>query len=373
MIRVLWTTILGCLAIAVIGLELDRASRFDRELARMVPTSFRTFAFGPLIKAEMIAGNFENALALARQQLIARPMPAESVSDLAFAQLANGLTEEGVRTYEVAATRGWRDPDTQLMMASFAAENTEWDEAAKRLAGFLAANSRTPQRDAAALQLLTRPELIRALGRLLGRNPVWRERVLAWSASELSPAALAQMVTAGTSSGARFDCHRIADYARAAFEGGDANAGSIIWSACSKHSDLRANDLIFLEKNLSNAPQDPFAWEYPSKPNLTVEPNVGALRYELTTDLSRTAIASKRMTLSPGPHHLRITTTSATGTELAIDAQCTRPSGNSIAKRTGQGKWLLTVPASQCQVQRLTIIGSSGKADGIRLSVDRPS
>lgn len=369
MIRLLWTAFLGVLALAVVGLELDRAARFDLALARRVPAPFRAFALGPLVKADMAAGDFSDGLVLARLQLRARPLPAESVSDFALTQIATGQTDSGLQSYEIAAARGWRDTGTQLVIANIAAQSDQWDEAAKRLAGFLAASSPSPERDEAALQLLSRPELAQAFGQLLGRNPVWRDSVLAWSFRKVSPAIMARMVTAGSRSGAQFDCSRIADYARAAIDTGAPGAGKSMWSTCSQEPGLLATDLTFRDREPADTPRDPFAWEYPSEPDLTVEPSGGALQYELTADLTRRAIATKRLVLPGGTYSLRIATESAQGTELAVDVRCLQPSASLIAKRTASGQWLITVPASQCPAQRLALIGSSGQANGIRLSL----
>ena len=368
MIRLLWTVFLGVLALAVVGLELDRAARFDLALARMVPAPFRAFALGPLVKADMAAGDFGNGLVLARLQLRARPMPAESVSDFALAQIAIGQTDRGLQSYEVASARGWRDTGTQLVIANIAAQSEQWDDAAKRLAGFLAASSPSPERDETALLLLSRPELAQAFGQLLGRNPVWRDSVMAWSYRKVSPATMSQMVTAGSRSGAQFDCSRIADYARAAIDIGALAAGEAMWSTCSKEPRLLATDLTFRDREPADAPKDPFAWEYPSEPDLTVDPSGGALQYELTSDLTRRAIATKRIALPAGTYPLQIATASASGTEIALDVRCPQPHAYPIAKRTASGKWLITVPASQCPAQRLILIGSSGQANGIRLS-----
>lgn len=366
-----WLLLLAALAVLAAGSELDRAARQDLRIARMVPGPFQSFALAPILQDETASDTKAKLLADARRQILLRPIPAESLSALAVAQELNGQTDAAARTIATAGPRGWRDPVVQMALADSAFTQGQWDVAAKHLGALYGSLPYGERPDPLVLKLLSRPEMVDAMARLLGQNPNWAGSFVSFALEKLPGPDQARLVKAATASGAELDCKPIAAAARRQLNAGAPSPAAAMWFAgCGARRGNLAAGLQF-EIESPGFIAAPFDWEFPDSPDLDVtlrESNGGVvLDYELRADLARRTLATKLVTLRPGTRMLSIVTPQGSAAPLMdLDLRC-RPGNQAALKRTGSTDWQVSIPEQGCEAQRLSLIGQTGRGEGIRI------
>ncbi|MCB2050445.1 MAG: hypothetical protein KDE63_03350 [Novosphingobium sp.] len=173
MIRLVVWLGLAVLAFVAIGAEVDRQSRYMPQLARHVPAPFQSFALAHETAAALDHGENRKALALARQLVRQRPIPAENLTLLAMAELANGKEAAGLQTISLAGERGWRVWPLQVTMLQIAMAEHDNEEAAKRLAAMWAIPEDRMVIDDYTAALLSTPEGREAFAVRLAEGGIW--------------------------------------------------------------------------------------------------------------------------------------------------------------------------------------------------------
>lgn len=133
-IRAIWWTFLGVIAIVTASVQLDRQSAVVTQIAPNVPSPARGFAQSQIVAQALLAQDNDRAVSEARRLVERRPIPAESLRLLAQAQFAAGQTDQSALTIQYAAQRGWRDPLAQESMLRLALAADDAPEAARRFA-----------------------------------------------------------------------------------------------------------------------------------------------------------------------------------------------------------------------------------------------
>lgn len=118
--QIIWCLILAAIAILATLTQLDRQSRYQSELAELVPQNMRHFAQYHSTDAALEQQDKAAALIEARLLAARRPIPAEHLRLLASAHLLNGENAAGAAALQLAGQRGWRDAPTQFAMLSAA-------------------------------------------------------------------------------------------------------------------------------------------------------------------------------------------------------------------------------------------------------------
>lgn len=192
-IATLWALLLGAIAVLALGAQLDRQSRYDPQLAPLVPSPFRAFSQYHLAVAAASTEDRAAALQEARRLVARRPLPAEHLSLLAQAQMRKDSAGVGLATIQLAAQRGWRDPTAQHARLRLALAAGDGREAGLRLAAIWAlARDDAQLRDLAPL-VLADENARQALAELLAEEPRWANAVWQRGPRLLEPAIMADL------------------------------------------------------------------------------------------------------------------------------------------------------------------------------------
>jgi hypothetical protein len=207
--RALWIVAMIALAAVVSYAQLDRQSRYSPELAVGVPAPFRGFAQGHVTATVLAGENANQALAEAQRLVKSRPIPAEHLRLLATAQLKAGKGVEAARTIQIAAKRGWRDPQAQEAMLRIALAVGDKAEATRRFAALLQ-NPASKDDVLTALGPLVFADAASASRKTMSDLMVdgvrWQARFLARGAQVMPADALVEIIQDSVKHGAKFDC-----------------------------------------------------------------------------------------------------------------------------------------------------------------------
>lgn len=207
--RIGWFVALFAMTLVTIGVHWDRQAKRNANFATGVPESFRSSAQFAIAASALKAGETAVALAEAEQLVRRRPIPAENLRLLAQTQFAAGQIENGTRTIQYAAQRGWRDPLSQEAMLRIALDAGDTAEAARRYAALF-------------LRRDTEDALLEDLGAIVLAEPMgdgrqtlititaggerWHDQFLRRGMRIMPPEAFAEIVSGAAANGARFDC-----------------------------------------------------------------------------------------------------------------------------------------------------------------------
>lgn len=165
--RFAWYLVISVMALAACATALDRQARRTPELSAYVPEPFRGFAGEHLAVAAMQREQAREALAISRQVLRERPMPAEHLRIYAQAAFLSGKEDAAAMALTLAGQRGWRDPVAQAAVAAVALAEGNMEVAAQRVAALWATHNSGPQVDALTRQLLSSAEGRQAMAQIL--------------------------------------------------------------------------------------------------------------------------------------------------------------------------------------------------------------
>jgi len=211
--RIVWFTALAAIALLTAGLQIDLMARRNPQVAAAVPEPLRTYAQERIVEGAVAGTDGQAALTEARKLVRRRPMPAESLALLAAAQVRAGQEEAALRTIQVAAARGWREPRAQHAMLRLALANADAAEAARRYVALFLASS-TPD----ALLTELGPAVLDGPDAAIARDTIvavvvggerWHTTFLRRGVRVMPPAAFAAIAEGSIARGARFDCGRL--------------------------------------------------------------------------------------------------------------------------------------------------------------------
>lgn len=216
--RVLWIGAMIVLAAVTSYAQLDRQSRYSPELAAGVPAPFRGFAQGHVTAAALNGKDAERALAEVKRLVETRPIPAEHLRLLATAQIMAGDNDAAARTIQIAAKRGWRDPQAQEAMLRIAHAAGDKAEAARRFAALLQ-NPASKDEGLANLGALVFADAEgtarKTLADLLADGVRWQSKFLGRGAQAIPAAAFVAIIEDSSNRGAKFDCPQLEGAANA--------------------------------------------------------------------------------------------------------------------------------------------------------------
>lgn len=216
--RIAWFALLLATAMLATIAQTDRRSRYQGELAALVPPAYGGFAAEQRTRQALERGDGARALAEARRLVRHRPLPAEHLTMLALAQAMAGDAAAANSALEAAAARGWRDPLPQAASARAALAEGAQDIAAQRITALLATGELPGQSQALFAQLLTTADGRAAMARRYAAKGHWQANSLGRPAALAAPQDLARTIALALAQGAQLPCERLErlanDYAR---------------------------------------------------------------------------------------------------------------------------------------------------------------
>jgi len=367
---------LTALAVAAIGVELDRASVRYPFVVDFVPRSFRSFSLSILTDRALASGNVTTSLAGARALIISHPVPAEGLSKLGVAALQAGDEGLAARALGIAAQRGWRDVIAQQVTAASAIESGEWSVAADRISALW-----QTRQSGALIDDLTRKLVVNNQGRALFLNriskfPQVSGDFIVWSSSNLDAKNIKVSIGFLRSTNLKINCGDIAVLSTGLADSGHVNEADALWSgACRQGQPTLSSDLLFAVDDTQV--RGPFDWFYPSAGGLdrafSELPHGGfTLAYNNANPI-RKPLATIITKLSSGHHTVRILPASGVkAPELHLVAICLQASGGSVSRismELDSHSTSFTLPATDCSAQRLLLMApaGAGKLNGIML------
>lgn len=208
--RLAWYLVLIAMALFASAAALDRQAHRTPELSQYVPRPFRGFAAEQLAVEAIRGEQAAEALAISRQLLRNRPLPAEHLRLHAQAALLSGEDEVAAKALTLAGQRGWRDPITQFSILASAMQEGNLTVAAERLAAFLAMGITEPIVMAQASVLLADPAGREAFARRLASGGNWQAGFVGTGLSNINAADLVDTLARAERLGLRPPCTTLA-------------------------------------------------------------------------------------------------------------------------------------------------------------------
>lgn len=209
MARFVWYASLAIVALVTASLQIDRESARNPALAPLVPEAMRSFAQVPIAQRSAQVAGQDQSLRDAKLLVQRRPVPAETLRILAMAQFSAGQSDAGIKTIQIAAQRGWRDPLTQSAMLQIAMSAGDEAEAARRFTALMLRPEigDTELHDVAA-SLFALPDSAAALTLIdiLAGTERWQNAFLRRGARVLPAKTFAHITAEAQMQGAVFEC-----------------------------------------------------------------------------------------------------------------------------------------------------------------------
>ncbi|MET0251092.1 MAG: hypothetical protein ABW203_02840, partial [Novosphingobium sp.] len=328
-------------AALVWGSGLDRLSRTEPALARLVPGVARSNAWFVESTVALRKRQPSRATAAARLAVIAEPVDAGSVSALAGARLAAGDGANAARAFRVAGALGWRDRTTQLYWLAAALQAGDFAVAAQRIDALLRQQPALPQAAALLAQLERDPAGRRALAEQLAARPAWLGAYL--GAGGVAGDQLADRARVLAEPALRhIGCDEVAPLAQALLASGrSATARELSQSRCGAARNGLLEDGRFAQARLSGGTL--FGWQFGGEGGLDIrlERAAGGQAVIVSSSLPGVQVfAAQALQLVPGRYSIRWR---AQGEGLRVRLTCQRGSGGFLeARAAGSGSFTTT-------------------------------
>lgn len=233
MIRLLWCALVLAIALVATGAELDRRSRRDASVVALVPPPFRSFAQQHIATARLLEGDGGTGLIEARKLVRRRPIPAENLYLLAWANHLAGHDDEAGQVLGVGAGRGWRAPQLQVAMIGAALGDGLVDAAAARLLALWSIGVDPEVLAAPTRQVFATAGGAEAFGKILAASHFAQDAVLKRALSFTTPQRYAAMVHSAILAGADFNCAALTKQAQnVSRQGHEAEAHMLAQPSC---------------------------------------------------------------------------------------------------------------------------------------------
>lgn len=364
-----WVMLSG-IAIGGACVQFDHASRKNPNLAKYVPTPFREQSLLQILGRDAQA---PDALGMARLLVVRRPIPAESLSMFAVVAFREGDQEAASGALAEAATRGWREPVSQLAMVEAGLASGQWDIALSRLVALW----RTGRRDELLVSYVQRiaesPEGREALLRRFVTDKAWFDAFFEWAPSEITPAALTRLVDEASARGLSIDCGSLRSAALQLARAGEGDAMQQIWSRACANFGAPSGSFRWAKPGFNRGP---FDWSF--------SPD-GQVDWSLSSDIENpsltatnrspfAAVAATRFdVLGAGTYSVQITMKARPKSgDAALKVVCVSSEGISrglVSLDASSPLLRFTVPPD-CSVQRYDLLVGATKVDELRLDVD---
>ncbi|MBV1916792.1 MAG: hypothetical protein KUG65_01845, partial [Sphingomonadaceae bacterium] len=319
--------------------------------------------------------------AIARQLLLARPLPAENHSVLAIAAAKNGERELAVRALGLSAGRGWREPLAQTAAAQGALEVGDHASAARRSLALWSIGQRTE----ATVSLLDRSSMVEAgraeIARWLGASDVWRDEYLVWGARNLPFDGHGKTAAHAIAAGASFDCAKLGETVVSWLNRGAVAAANATWAGPCARGLRGPGDFAFTPVAESgNA--GPFGWHAVNAAGFAIDREAKKRRWNLSYDNRKpgsTRVAVRMAALAPGAYEISFSEQREAGTvslPVRMGMICIDASGRSasdVVAILGRGAKTLNIPATGCAAQRFWLTAPRGRGSISQLSLMLPN
>ncbi|KQM14719.1 hypothetical protein ASE49_11125 [Novosphingobium sp. Leaf2] len=367
----MWWAVLAALAVVAVGYALDRQSRRDPVLARIVPIPFRNFAQQALVESALDAGDDDGTLDDARLLVDRRPMPEESLADLGFAALRVQNDTLSREALAAAAGRGWRSAVPQIVVGASAFDNGMWDVAADRLAALWRTSVQDNRTFTITKAMLVQPEVQAHFVDRIGHYTPAVNDFVDWAANGLDPAVLRSVLARLAARGATFDCADMGRRAGNLAMAGRVDAAQALWNgACARNKVAQPASSAFNSAADDYVP-GPFEWRYPEEPGVDSTVARGSDgRYRLSfenTDPMMKQLANKIVRLGPGMHYATWSSGKiAKGAKAAtvyLRVKCLNPANPSrfmVSKSLVEDDVAFTLPNENCPVQSVELMAGQG-------------
>ncbi|TYC85095.1 hypothetical protein [Novosphingobium sp. BW1] len=344
-----------------------------------MPDVFRAYAYENLAHEAYMQGDAQLGLAYARKLVARRPYPSAGPALLTQGLAMDGQSEAAIEALIVAATRGWRDFYTQILMVQSSIGVGDGVTASQRLIALWRAGMRDDLTMSLTSQMLQLPGGSEAFVEgLVEADDKVRNDFFRWALDKGLPGAV--LVPLGEKvarSQAGVDCGALLSSVRGYGRGGHFRSASGVWAMlCGDNDASRSSDLAFRSKS---DPEGPFDWSYPGAPRLEVEPVQSgegvSLRYE-NAEHVRAILARRVVALAPGKHTVRVR---AEGRDaqipaaLTLQVRCYSAAGERqdtapISLRHGTVQF--EVPEDSCPGQELVLMAGFGSGYVHALELD---
>ncbi len=376
--RIAWGALCVVVACVAVGAQMDREARRNLVIARKVPDIFRGYALEPLASDAYRRGDAEAGLALSRQMVERRPVPAESLSLLTNGLISTGREDAALPALLLSAQRGWRDRFTQRLMITVATQSGDWTVAAQRLVALWRQGDRGDRIGDLTQAVLSRPEGWAAFRNQIGGPEPWSTDFLLWAGPYLPGAAVRDISSAMAKQHVAVDCSRLSSRTKELVRAGRTQAAEGLWRAlCANGRFTHPGDFAF--KGLDDGSSGPFDWQFPQQAGLRVDfasdGGHTVLQYS-NSEPFRGVVAKRGATVAPGRHVARVDAHSnAEGGSRALTL------GLMCFSETGEAKRLpgfpldaqgteFAIPLEGCASQEFEISAPRGDGEIRGFSID---
>lgn len=375
--RVAWAVAILLVAVAAVGLQMDREARKHPAIAAMVPPLFRGYALDAMARNAYRAGDNKQGLAYSRDLVSRRPVPAEGLALLTNGLLLSGQGEAALPVLLLSAQRGWRDWFTQRLVIGSALQAGEPVVAAERLLALWRQGDQSLQTRNLTISVLATRGGQDAFARGIVENDHgWGTTFIIWGVDNLPRRAV--FVIAASMARKRVDvkCARLSDAAGKWVRVGYAATATVLWSAlCAKG---RMPDLANFGFRPGVEPVDPFDWQFPDRAGVDteLERTVDGTTLHFTNfGQFRAIVALRNAALPPGRYVARIDIEGGFGIDtrpLFLQITCFSESGAAAAGQTviESQRTFFQIPAAGCVGQQIAILVPAGEGRIRRLSID---
>ena len=204
--RIAFYALLLAAAGLVIGVQLDRQTIKDPQLAVLVPAPLRAEAQERLVEIHLAMQDGEQAAQEGRVLVARRPLPARHLMLDASAAAMDGQGPSALAAMEVASTRGWREPLPPVLVAQAALLSGNAEVAADRMTALLTQPVEGETIGPIMAALLAMPEGRQAMALRLAGPGYWHDAFLRMAPSAARPQDVAATLVAARDQGAAITC-----------------------------------------------------------------------------------------------------------------------------------------------------------------------
>jgi hypothetical protein len=204
--QAIWTVFLAAIGLAAIATQLDRQARHAPHIARFVPDALSSFALYRKAAQFVDQDNPVEAMQATRQLIAIRPIPAEHLSMLAYAQILSGDAAKGTQTIQQAARRGWRDVPTQRAMFGLARDGDDGAEMARRYIAMSVMLGRNEMLAEITPQAFASEEARETAAQLVAAPSLWSVNFMRYTLRELPASHALDIMIRVEAKGGAVDC-----------------------------------------------------------------------------------------------------------------------------------------------------------------------
>jgi len=367
---------IGALLVLV---QVDRHARIKPGLASMLPEGLGGFADERIVE-QLAVEDPERALRRADALLRHRPTDAHHLGLFALASVEAGQSEQAGEALSLASQRGWRDSYTQVSVAGSALAQGQYEIAAQRIDALARLRNEQGTLFAAIRYMLDEPDGRMELARRLVVSAPLSSALSEFTrANEDMGGEVAAVLAATHATGNGISCANYSRTVRALLAQSQGAAALRAWpSRCGGSAEGGA-----LAFSYSSDDTDPFAWTYPAAGGISIDDGEKRGTIDIRNrDLLRRTVAYRYVVLEPGRYEIAIARSAPQGraalgsnrqADLSVLLRCDRRGGEaSGALVNGAIDEAASFDVGEdCPIQYLALSASQGRADDVRIRIER--